>query len=92
VKECLTPTAFGLAHPRPDPEYIEEIGDDMMGNHAVFGDNELYKAHFRRAHVKAYDKKCLKYLHGLVANVDEGVDVKREVLSSFIKTIAGNTQ
>jgi hypothetical protein len=76
----------------------------MMGNHAVFGDNygqkgavseqhvnELYKAHFRRAHYKAYDEKCLKYLHGLVANVDEGVDVKREVLSSFIKTIAVNT-
>jgi hypothetical protein len=52
----------------------------------------LYTAHFLMAHYKAYDEKCLNYLHGLVANVDEGVDVKREVLSSFIKTIAGYTQ
>jgi farnesyl diphosphate synthase len=84
------------------PEYI---GNPIIGNPAVCGENygqkgagaeqdvnELYKAHFLMAHYKAYDPKCPKYLHGLVANVDEGVDVKREVLSSFIKTIAGNTQ
>jgi farnesyl diphosphate synthase len=83
------------------PEYI---GDPIIGNPAVFGDNygqkgagakqdvnKLYKPHFLRAHYKAYDPKCLSYLHGLVANFDEGVDVKRVVLSSFIKTIAGNT-
>jgi hypothetical protein len=116
VKEWITFTAFQLSHPRPrsqvqadylhcwgNAEYIDEIGDDRMGNHAVsdanYGQkgagaerdvNELYKAHFLRAHYKAYDEKCLNYLDGLVANVDEGVDVKREVLSSFIKTIAGN--
>jgi hypothetical protein len=83
---------------------MEEIGDPIIGNPAVFRDNygkkgagaeqevnEFFKAHFLRAHYKAYDQTCLKYLHGLVAYVGEGVHEKREVLSSFIKTIAGNT-
>jgi hypothetical protein len=76
-----------------NPELLEEIGDNygQKGAGAEQDVNELYKAHFLMAHYKAYDPKCLNYLHGLVANVDEGVDVKREVLSSFIKTIAGNT-
>jgi farnesyl diphosphate synthase len=68
-----------------------ELNYGQTGAGAEQDVNKLYKPHFLLAYYKAYDEKCLNYLHGLVANVDEGVDVKREVLSSFIKTIAGNT-
>jgi hypothetical protein len=76
-----------------NPELLEEIGDTygQKGATAEQDVNKLYKPHFLMAYYKAYDERCLKYLHGLVANIDEGVDVKREVLSNFIKTVAGNT-